>query len=74
MFCVCFCVCDRQKPEDPKLSPMTDEAITWGGIGSLVSALYICGVNGKLDWVPVDNDIIDWRHSIGPVLKRKKIY
>ena len=25
----------------PKLSPMADDAITWGGIGSLVSLVYI---------------------------------
>ena len=28
----------------PKLSPMADDAITRGGIGSLVSPLYICGM------------------------------
>ena len=27
----------------PKLSPMADDAITRGGIGSLVSLVYICG-------------------------------
>ena len=40
----CFCVCGRQKPKDPKLSPMADDAITQGFIGSLVSPLYICGL------------------------------
>ena len=38
-----FCVCGRQKLKDPKLSPMADDAITQGGIGSLVSLVYICG-------------------------------
>ena len=28
MHLFCFCVCGRQKPKDPKLSPMTDGAIT----------------------------------------------
>ena len=41
--CVFSCVCGWQKPEDPKLSLMAD-AITWGGIGGLVSLVYImCG-------------------------------
>ena len=28
LFCVCFCVCGRQKPEDPQIEPMAEDAIT----------------------------------------------
>ena len=28
LLCVCFCVCGRQKPEYPNLSPKADDAIT----------------------------------------------
>ena len=34
-------VCKNLKT--PKLSTMAEDAITWGGIGILVSTLYICG-------------------------------
>ena len=47
LVCICFCVCGWQKPEDPKLSPMADDAITQGGIWGLGSPLYICGNNTK---------------------------
>ena len=30
MFCVCFCMCGRQNPKTPKLSPMADSATTRG--------------------------------------------
>ena len=40
-----FCVRGRQKPEDPKLSPMADDVITRGGTGDLGSLVYICGSN-----------------------------
>ena len=36
------CVCGRQKPEDPQLSPIADDAITRGGLGGLVSLVNIC--------------------------------
>ena len=32
----------------PKLSPMADDAITWGGIGGLGSPVYICGPNSEV--------------------------
>ena len=32
-----------KNPKTPKLSPMAEDAITQGGIGSLVSLVYICG-------------------------------
>ena len=38
-----FCVCGQQKPENPKLSPMADDAIKRGGIGGLGSLVYIGG-------------------------------
>ena len=31
----------------PKLSPMADDAITRGGIGSLISLVYICGLGAE---------------------------
>ena len=43
---ICFAfifACGRQKPEDPNLSPMADDAITQGGIGGLGSPVYIYG-------------------------------
>ena len=52
IFCVCYCMCGRQKPEDPSLSPIADDAITRGGLGS---PLYICILNPKilhLTWFP----------------------
>ena len=42
---ICFAfalVCEVGKT--PKLSPMAEDAITQGGIGSLVSLVYICGL------------------------------
>ena len=36
-----------KNPKTPKLSPMTDNAITRGGIGGLESLVYICGDNPK---------------------------
>ena len=42
MFCVCFCVCGWKTQKTPKLSPMADDASTWGGIRGLESPLYIC--------------------------------
>ena len=33
-----------KKPEDPKLSSMADNGITWGGTGGLVSLVYICDI------------------------------
>ena len=44
---ICFAfvfVCGKHKPEDPKLSPMADDAITItrGGIEGLGSLVYIC--------------------------------
>ena len=44
---ICFafafvCVVGKN-PKTPILSPMADNAITRGGIGSLVSLVYICG-------------------------------
>ena len=42
LLCICFCVCGRQKPEDPTLSPMADDTITWGSIPGLGSPIYIC--------------------------------
>ena len=44
-FAFVFCVCGQQKPEDSNLSPMVDDAITWGGIQGLESSLYICVYN-----------------------------
>ena len=41
LLCVCFCVCGRQNPYTPNLSPMADDAITQGGIQGLESPLYI---------------------------------
>ena len=35
MFCVYFCVCGRQKPEDPQIEPMAEDAITQGGLGGM---------------------------------------
>ena len=32
-----------KNPETPNLSPMADDAITWGGMRGLGSPLYICG-------------------------------
>ena len=34
LFCMCFCACGRQKPEDPQFEPMADDAITrhWGSL------------------------------------------
>ena len=43
--CLAFafaCVVGKN-PKTPNLSPMADDAIIQGGIGSLVSPLYICG-------------------------------
>ena len=42
LLCICFCMCCQQKPKTPNLSPMADDAITWGGIRGLGSPLYIC--------------------------------
>ena len=47
--CICFafayaCVVGKNL-KTPKLSPMTDDAITRGGIWSLVSLVYICAFN-----------------------------
>ena len=42
--CIAFafaCVVDKN-PKTPKLSPIADNAITRGGLGSLVSLVYIC--------------------------------
>ena len=49
---ICFvfafaCVVGKN-PKTAKLSPMADDAITRGGVGSLVSPLYICGSNANL--------------------------
>ena len=44
LFCIYFCMCGRQKPED-HLSPMADDAITQGDIGGPGSLVYICGVD-----------------------------
>ena len=44
-------MCGRQIPEDPKLSRMADDAITLGGIGSLVSPLYICGYMSNIQGI-----------------------
>ena len=41
-FAFVFCVCGQQNPNTPNLSPMADDAITWGGILGLGSPLYIC--------------------------------
>ena len=38
-------MCGRQKPEDPQNKPMADDAITQGGIGGLVSLVYICVID-----------------------------
>ena len=35
----------RQKPENPQIEPMADDAIIRGGIGSLVSTLCICALD-----------------------------
>ena len=43
LFCICFCTFGQQKPEDPNLSQMADDAITRGGIRGLGSPSYICG-------------------------------
>ena len=44
---ICFafafaCVVDKI-PKNPNLSPMADDAITWGSIQGLGSPVYICG-------------------------------
>ena len=41
-FAVAFTCVVSKNPKTPKFSPMADNAITLGGIGSLVSLLYIC--------------------------------
>ena len=43
---ICFafifgCVVGKN-PKTPKLIPIADDANTWGGIGGLVSLVYIC--------------------------------
>ena len=42
------CVVGKNK-KTPKLSPMADDAIKRGGIGCLVSLVYICGSCSNLD-------------------------
>ena len=49
---VCFafifvCVVSK-KLKTLKLSPMAEDAITWGGIGGLGSLVYICGCSISL--------------------------
>ena len=34
--------CERKNPKTPELSPIADDVIAWGSIGSLVSLVYIC--------------------------------
>ena len=41
---VSACVVSKN-PKTLNLSPMADDAITWGGIRGLGSPLYICGYN-----------------------------
>ena len=43
-FAFAFACVVGKNPKTPKLSPMADYAITRGGIGSLVSLVYICDV------------------------------
>ena len=55
LFCIffCVCVCGWQKPKDLQCEPMTDDAITRGGIRRLGSPLYIHGSLacwGKVYW------------------------
>ena len=47
---ICFaftfaCVVDKN-PKTPKLSPIADDTITRGNIGSPVSLVYSCGITG----------------------------
>ena len=55
LFCICFCMCGRQKP----LSPMAHDAITRGDIGGLESAAYICGDDFN-DQPPVPSRSLFW--------------
>ena len=52
LFCIRFCLWDRQKPKDPNLSPvaddsMADDSITQCGTRGLGSPLLICGLNAS---------------------------
>ena len=42
-FVLHFRLCGWQKPEDPQIEPIANEAITRGSIGGLGSLVYICG-------------------------------
>ena len=55
LFCICFCMCGRQKP----LSPMAHDAITRGDTGGLESAAYICGDDFN-DQPPVPSRSLFW--------------
>ena len=62
-----------KNPKSPKLSPMADNAITRGGIGSLVSLVYICELNTSqlsavrratrllINWLDVVYHLWDWK-------------
>ena len=41
LYCICFCLCGRQKPEEPQFKPMADDAITQGDIGDQGSPVCI---------------------------------
>ena len=47
-FAFVFCMCGQQKPEDPNLSPMADDAITLGGIQGLESPFYVCSTPSQV--------------------------
>ena len=58
-------MCGRQKPENPQIEPMADNAITrgsrgWGCIASLVSLVYICEKS-----LAIENFILLARDSMG---------
>ena len=44
-FAFVFACVVGKNPKTPKLSPMADDAITRGGIGSLGYLMYICAVH-----------------------------
>ena len=45
-----FCVCGRQKPEDPNLCPVADDAITRGGHTRSGISLVICEAHVLIRW------------------------
>ena len=50
---------------------MADDAITWGGIGSLVSLVYICGKNTLLS---NGNMNLNREHMVNNIWGKSQIY